>query len=237
MKNIPYYHTAVVFGATGLVGKQLVLQLVRESTFSKIKVFTRRPLHYEHEKIIEYITDFNDFNEIESNLFKNDILFCCIGTTIKKAGSKENFTKVDLDLPVNIAKAGKNRGISKYIVVSSIGADAGARNFYLRIKGQMEQKVTESGLPVISFARPSMLLGDREEYRFGEEMGKVFMKTFAFAFKGKWKKYKGIEAKDVAKAMIHIAGFSLPKMIYESDELQELAKLEQEEVPGQSIGH
>lgn len=227
MENVPYYHTAVVFGATGLVGKQLVLQLVRESTYSKIKVFTRRPLQYEHEKIVEVITDFRDFKDIEADLFKDNIVFCCIGTTIKKAGSKENFTKVDLDLPVNIAKAGKNRGVSKYIVVSSVGANADASNFYLRTKGQMEKKVTETRLPFISFVRPSMLLGDREEFRFGEEAGKFFMKTFAFAFKGKWKKYKGIEAKDVARAMIHISGFSHPQLVYESDELQELAKHEE----------
>ncbi len=226
MESIPYYHTAVVFGATGLVGKQLVLGLIKESTYSKIKVFTRRPLHYEHEKIIEIITDFSDFKDVTSNLFSSDIIYCCIGTTIRKAGTKDNFKKVDLDLPVEIALAGKERGISKIIVVSSVGSNADSSNFYLKTKGEMEEKVKKAGLPVATFVRPSMLMGDRDEFRFGEEVGKFFMKSFSFAFKGKWKKYQGIEAANVAKAMIRIAGFSHPKQVYESDELQQLAALD-----------
>ena len=225
MENVPYYHTAVVFGATGLVGKQLVLALIKESTYSKIKVFTRRPLHYEHEKIVEIITDFSDFKDVTSNLFSGDIIYCCIGTTIRKAGSKDNFKKVDLDLPVEIARAGKDRGIAKIIVVSSVGANTDSRNFYLKTKGEMEEKVKETGLPAASFVRPSMLLGDRDEFRFGEEAGKFFMKLFSFAFRGKWKKYQGIEATNVAKAMIRIAGFSHPQQVYESDELHQLATL------------
>lgn len=90
----------------------------------------------------------------------------------------------------------------------------------------MEEKVKKAGLPVATFVRPSMLMGDRDEFRFGEEVGKFFMKSFSFAFKGKWKKYQGIEAANVAKAMIRIAGFSHPKQVYESDELQQLAALD-----------
>lgn len=230
MEKVPYYQTAVVFGPTGLVGNQLVLQLVKESTYSKIKVFTRKPLKFEHEKIIEIETDFSNWKDIESNLFSDDIVFCCVGTTIKKAGSKEKFKQVDLDLPLKIATHAHKRGVEKMIVVSSVGANENSNNFYLKTKGEMEVEVQNSGIPHVTAVRPSMLMGDRDEFRLGEEAGKLFMKGFSFAFQGKLKKYKGIEAKDVAIAMIQIAGFIHPEQIYESDELQEIAAKEYEHV-------
>lgn len=230
MEKTPYYHTASVFGPTGLVGKQLVLQLIKETTFSKIKVFTRRPLNFEHEKVVEILIDFSDWGDIASNLFSDEIVFCCVGTTISKAGSKEQFKKVDLELPVKIAQHARNRGVMKYIVVSSVGANPDSNNFYLRTKGEMENEVKNTGMAIVSFVRPSMLLGDREEFRLGEETGKFFMKTFSFAFKGRWEKYKGIEARDVARAMIRISGFTHPKLVYESDELQAMVTQEKEAV-------
>lgn len=222
MEQAQHTQTAVVFGPNGMVGKQLVLQLIKETTISKIRVFTRQPLDFEHEKVVEIHADFNDWNNIESHLFPDDIVFCCIGTTMKKAGSKDKFRAVDLEIPVKIAHHGKQRDISKLIVVSSMGADEYGKTFYLRTKGEMEEQVRQTGPALVSFVRPSLLLGNREEFRLGEKIGASLMKTFSFAMKGKYEKYKAIDATDVAKAMIRIAGFTRPKMVYESDELKAL---------------
>ena len=135
--------TATVFGATGLVGKELIFELLESIHYTKVKAVVRNTLPLAHPKLEQIvIKDFNNLKDLASHL-TSDVFFCCIGTTIKKAGSQEAFKKVDLDLPVKIATIAESIHVPNLIIVSSIGANAHSSNFYLRTKGEMEQKVQD----------------------------------------------------------------------------------------------
>lgn len=216
---------AIVLGATGLVGSHLVDELLKRQEYSEIKVFVRHKIDRSHEKLVQYVVNFDNPEKIASLILGDDI-YCALGTTIRKAGSQENFKKIDLDLPVKIASYSVKNGIKNFLIVSSIGANAKSRNFYLRIKGQVEKKIMQIGFEQVFIIRPSMLLGKRKEFRFGETAGKVLMKAFSFLLLGKLKKYKGIDGRTVARAMIRLALTCPSKVIVESDELQKLGSYE-----------
>jgi len=217
--------TALVFGATGLVGSELTRLLLRENSYAHIKLFVRNPLTIPvHEKVEIIQTDFENLEKVQSSLTGDD-LFCCLGTTIKKAGTQHEFRKIDFELILKIAQLAKKNHVDHFLVISSLGAQVRSSNFYLRTKGEMEQAVSSLGFNKISIVRPSLLLGNRKEFRLGETIGKAAMRFFRFALVGKLKKYQGIEAKDVAKSMIILAkGRGLGQTILESDQLLELAK-------------
>lgn len=214
---------AIVFGATGLVGSVLLKQLCESPVYSEVVTFSRKSLSFNHPKIKEVFNYFTDLTSIKNSLHGDD-LFCCLGTTIKKAGSQENFKKIDFELPVQLAKMAEENKIKGFFVVSSIGADPKSSNFYLRTKGEMEKEVLDCNIPKIAIVRPSMLLGKRDEFRFGEEIGKMLMKTFSIFVTGRFRKYRAIQAETVARAMIVIANDdNSDQDIYESDELIEIA--------------
>ncbi|MCF6242988.1 MAG: NAD(P)H-binding protein [Bacteroidales bacterium] len=212
---------AAVFGATGLTGKSLLNQLIDNKNYAKILVFNRNLQNYNHDKIDELELDWNNIERIINQLIADD-LFCCVGITIKKAGSKEAFKQVDLQIPLTLAQIAENNKIKKLLVVSSLGANSKSRNFYLQTKGKMEEEVLKFNIPKIHFFRPSMLLGKRNEYRAGEEIGKIAMKIFNPLMISGLRKYKAIPAATVAKAMIKIANIDSPKVIFNSDELWNL---------------
>jgi len=215
--------TAIVFGATGLIGSLLLQHLCESPVYSQVITFSRKSIHFNHPKLKEVFNYFTDLSSIKKSLHGDD-LFCCIGTTIKKAGSQENFRKIDFEMPVQLAKMAEENKIKGFFVVSSIGADSRSSNFYLRTKGEMEKEVLDCNIPKIAVVRPSMLLGKRNEFRFGEEVGKIIMKSFSFLIQGKYRKYRAIKAETVAKALILIANDdSCDQDIYESDELNEIA--------------
>ncbi len=217
---------AIVFGATGLVGQALVKQLLAHPNYGEVVCVNRREQTVDHEKYKEIISDLSNPGDLLKHLNGDDV-FCCLGTTIKKAGSKKQFEKVDFGLPVAIGKLCEKRKISHYLVVSSIGANAESRNFYLRTKGRMEESVLKLNISQKTIVRPSMLLGPRKEHRFGEEAGKVFMKVFDPLLFGKWKKYRAIHVDAVSKSMLIIANSSpTGQMIFESDELKEIVDAE-----------
>ncbi len=215
--------TAIVFGATGLVGKMLVEELIGSEQYSLVKTFVRKgsgdPVNIKTE---EHIIDFGRLPDFY-DLIRGDDLYICLGTTIKKAGSVAAMERIDRDLPVSIATAAVNNGVKRVAVVSSVGASPGSSNYYLRIKGEMEEKIRNAGFDHVAIVRPSMLLGERSEKRFGESAGKVLINILGFFLFGKYKKFRGIKAKDVAKAMIRILNGTDTGRIYESDELQKLA--------------
>jgi uncharacterized protein YbjT (DUF2867 family) len=155
---------------------------------------------------------------------KAEVFFCSVGTTIKTAGSKEEFARVDLEIPKKIAQLAEALSIPSLVAISSIGADANSSNFYLRTKGEMEKTVREIYHGNLKFVRPSLLMGNRNEFRFGEKVSVAFMKGFGWLFAGPFKKYRGIYARDVAHVMIKISDQPADKLIYESDELQKLVK-------------
>ena len=216
--------TAVVFGATGLIGSSLIEELCISDSYNLIKIFIReKSIHSGKEKIQEFIIDFNKLPDYSELITGND-LFICLGTTIKKAGSVTRMEEIDKDLPVRISSIASVNGASRLAVVSSLGADRGSSNYYLRIKGEMETEILALNYDTIAIVRPSILLGERKEKRPGEEIGKALIKIFGVFLSGKFLKYRGIEGRDVAKAMIRILKEESGKQIYESDRLQKISK-------------
>jgi len=216
--------TALVFGGTGLVGKYLIKLLCKSEQYVKVVSFSRKPCGYSHPILTERISELDNLAKISGEIIGHD-LFCCLGTTIEKAGSKENFRKVDFYMPVELATIASNNKIQNLIVVSSIGADDQSASYYLRTKGKMEIRIMQCAVPKISIVRPSILLGPRKEFRFGEEVGKFVMKLVSPLMLGKFKKYRGIHAETVAMAMLAIASNDeADDEVYESDELVIIAK-------------
>ena len=214
--------SAVVFGATGLVGKELINALLENNDFESITAVVRNQLVLTNPKLKQIkLPDFSKLMDLRDKL-KAGVFFCCVGTTIKTAGSKEEFARVDLEIPKKIAQLAEALTIPSLVAISSIGADANSSNFYLRTKGEMENAVREIYHGNLKFVRPSLLMGNRNEFRFGEKISVAFMKGFGWLFAGPFKKYRGIYARDVAHVMIKISDHAADKMIYESIELQEL---------------
>jgi uncharacterized protein YbjT (DUF2867 family) len=215
--------TALVFGATGLVGKELVEELCKSDSHDLIKIFARGKTDFAgREKIKEFITDFDNLNSW-SHLISGDDLFICLGTTIKKAGSVARMEEIDRDLPVNIASIASGNSVEKLAVISSVGANPDSSNYYLRIKGEMESGLMKLKFRTLIILRPSMLLGERNERRTGEEIGKIVMKILGVFLIGRLSKYKGIEAKKVAIAMVRGINEKTGAEILESDVLQKIA--------------
>lgn len=216
--------TAIVFGGTGLVGRSLIHELLKSDNYEDVKVFLRTKVSYqEPTKAKDFIVDF-DHPESFSEHITGDDLFICLGTTIKKAGSVNRMEQIDRDLPVTLAKSALGSNVKRIAVVSSIGANKNSSNYYLRIKGEMEQGIMDLDFETTAIVRPSLLLGQRGERRIGEQTGKAIMKLFGIFLLGKFRKYRGIEGLDVAKAMIRILEEAKGKEIFESDKLQKLAE-------------
>jgi len=219
--------TAVVFGATGLIGEHLVDELLKNEHFIKVRILVRRPLSLEHPKADVQIVNFNDEKDIAAKLDIGDVIFCCIGTTRKKVkGNKTEYRKVDYDIPIITARLGVQHGFSQYLLVSAIGASPAAGNFYLQLKGCVEEDVTALPFEAIHIFRPSLLLGKREEFRFGERIAKAIIPALSFLFIGAWRKYKPINAADVAKAMVAAANKEHAGVhLYEYNEMEQLANM------------
>jgi len=216
--------TAVVFGPTGLVGKELVNELLVDDSYNEVITVSRKTLTLSDPKLKQIVLP--DFSRLMQYRDKLDAIayFCCIGTTIKTAGSKEEFRKVDLDIPKQIAQLAEILSINYLVVISSLGANIYSTNFYLRTKGEMEKSVRHAYSGNLKFVRPSLLMGKREESRLGEILAVIFMKVLGWTFIGPLRKYKGITANNVAKAMIRLSMHPADKMVYESDALQEMVR-------------
>jgi uncharacterized protein YbjT (DUF2867 family) len=218
--------TALVFGATGLIGNLLLEELIKSVEYKEIMIFVRQPSGISYPNVTEFIIDFDSVEKYAEQI-KGEDLFICLGTTIKKAGSVKRMEEIDRDLPVKIATYASANGIKRVAVVSSLGASASSKNYYLRIKGEMEAGILNVNFENTAIVRPSMVLGERKEKRTGETMGKIVMKTFKPLLTGKFRKYRAIHGKDVARAMIALLQKEPIKNIYESDELQKIADLYQ----------
>lgn len=193
--------TAIVFGASGLIGSHLLPLLFEDDTYDLVLTFNRKPLGIVAAKLEEIITDFKDLDSLRKHV-KGDVVFCCLGTTIDKAGSEAAFRRVDFELVRWAAVAASENKIPKFLVVSSMGANAESHNFYSRTKGEMEKAVSVLNFKQCVILRPSMLAGPRKEFRFGERIGQVFMKAFGLFIPNK---YKVIHARTVARAIVSIA--------------------------------
>ena len=202
--------TAIVIGATGLVGANLVNKLNDAKVYDKVILLVRRKTELNHLKLEEKIVD---FDTIDSELIKADDIFCAIGTTLKKAGSKENQYKIDCEYPAKIAQMGKLNGVKQFILVSSVGADKNSSNFYLRTKGELEERIAALNYDAFIVMRPSFIIGERKEFRLGEIIGIFLASLFRPLMIGKLKKYRGVHAIVIAKKMVKLANDNLKGMV------------------------
>ncbi|MBL3656526.1 NAD-dependent epimerase/dehydratase family protein [Fulvivirga sediminis] len=212
--------SALVLGSTGLIGNQLLHILLKDHYYYKVYAVSRHELEFKNDRLVTVIADFDNVDERIEGLAFNDI-YCCLGTTIKKAGNKEAFKQIDLDYPLKVAQKGLKQGASKYLLISAMGADKKSTFFYNRIKGEVEEALAKMKYRSVHIFRPSLLLGDREEKRPGEAAASVISKLFSFAFVGALKKYKPVESSKVAQAMLALAKDKTKGVhIHESEELQ-----------------
>lgn len=194
---------AMIAGASGLTGSQLVKFLCENETYEKVTIIVRNAISFSHPKLV---TKVKNLNQVTKDDFVGvDDFFCCLGTTMKKAGSKEAFEQVDLIAPIQMGKFAQSQGAKHMLVISAMGANPESNVYYNRVKGAMEDKVSMLSLPHVSIFRPSLLTGNREEFRLGERFGEITMTLLKPAFLGPLKKYRSIEAKQVAFAMMKIA--------------------------------
>ena len=214
--------TAIVLGATGLTGNLILNKLIEDERYDFVKIFGRRKVEIIHSKIIQFTG-----NLIELDRFKDDFngneVYCCIGTTSKKTPNKSQYRKIDFGIPVTAAKLCKENNINCFLVISALGSNAKSSIFYNKTKGEMEQAVFEQNIPITYILRPSLILGNRNENRLAENLGKKAFDTFQFLFVGKLKKYKAIEANQIAQTMIHLANTKPEIDIIESNKIEKIA--------------
>jgi uncharacterized protein YbjT (DUF2867 family) len=209
--------TAIVLGATGLVGKKLVGRLVNEQRIEKVVSITRRHVEYASEKVVNEVINFDNI-EHYSHLFKGDIIFSCLGTTIKQAGTVQQQRKVDLEYQFKAAQFSAANNVEHYILVSSYGADQESKSPYLKMKGELENKISALPFKQITILQPSLLKGERESFRLGETIGNAILPIICkLPF---LKKYKPISGDDVARKMVSVSlSPEKGKHVYRLDEL------------------
>lgn len=211
----PTHKTALVLGATGLIGNLLTHQLVKSPHYEKVKVLVRTPLNWQHPHLQEVLFDFERPNGLVTQA---DDIFCCLGTTMKKAGSKEAFRKVDYQYPVDIARLSVANGAKQFAIVTAMGADPESSFFYNRVKGEVERDLMALNFPTLLIFRPSLLHGNRSENRLGERLAEGAMRLLNPLIPAK---YKAVEAAKVANAMLTTSQQELVGThVYESDALQ-----------------
>ena len=213
--------TALVFGSSGLIGGHLLNELIKNDNYNKIKLFVRSEPVINEPKIEIIKTDFNNLESCKDNI-KGDDCFFCIGTTKQNSPNKNEYQKVELDLPKEIAKIAKDNLIKSFIFISSIYANQNSSGDYVKFKGLVEEELKKLNFSNLGILRPSFLMGDRKEKRVSEKIGILTFRLLSPLLLGPLKKMKPINSEKVAKAMIKIANENLEKTIFESDEIVEL---------------
>ncbi len=215
------FKQVTLFGATGLIGSYLLEFLLKDSDIHLINVVGRNPFHLEHDKINNIVIDFEDVSSISNSVTGSEAVFVSIGTTMSKVnGDKIKYKSVDFDIIFNIANACKQKNINQFIYVSSLGANANSSNFYLRLKGEIDEAVAKLNLNSTSVFRPSVLLGKRNESRPGEKIMQFVMPLLDFMIPSN---SKAIKAKDVAKSMFNTSkNYKSGVRIYHYNEIKEL---------------
>jgi len=221
--NIPDGRRALLVGATGMVGSKLLSRLVEHQAFGAVTTLGRRAPDLNHESVTHHVTDFSDSPRPMPTA---DVLFCCLGTTIKRAGSQKAFRAIDYELVVSIANQAVENGTTSFFVVSSVGANPDSGNFYLKTKGEMEQTVAVLGFKRTGIVRPSLLLGTRQEVRPAEQLGQYAARLINPVLPDWLARYRAVDAGTVANAMIGLdqSDFEGPRIV-EGSEIQRLAGL------------
>jgi len=196
--------TALVAGASGLVGGHLLQLLLADAAYGRVITLARRQLDARHAKLEQRVVDLGALDDL-SHLPQVDDGFCCLGTTIKKAGSQEAFRRVDYDYVLAFGRAAQRAGARQFLLVTALGADPASRIFYSRVKGEIEQAVRQLPFQRIQIFRPSFLMGDRAEVRLAERIGVPVARVLAPLLVGPLRRYRPIQAADVARAMLQLA--------------------------------
>jgi uncharacterized protein YbjT (DUF2867 family) len=215
--------TALLFGASGLVGSHLLNQLISNNNYSKIKLFVRSAIDLNDPKIEIIQTDFNNLENHREDI-KGDDCFFCIGTTKKNSPDKNEYKRVELEVPKQIAQIAKSNFVNSFVFVSSGYADPKSSGDYLKFKGEVEEELKKLNFLKLGVMRPSFLLGDRKEKRVGEKIGIFIFKLISPLLLGPLKKMKPIHSEIVARSMIKVANEDLQKNTFESNEIIELTK-------------
>ena len=215
--------TALLFGVSGLVGGHLLNQLIKNNNYSKIKLFVRSVPQISDPKIEIIETDFNNLENHNEDI-KGDDCFFCIGTTKQNSPDKNEYQRVELEVPKQIAQIAKSNLVNSFIFVSTLYANPKSSGNYVRFKGLVEEELKRLNFLKLALMRPSFLMGDRKEKRVGEKMGIFVFKLLSPLLLGPLKKMKPIHSETVAKAMIKAANENLEKNIFESNEIDELTK-------------
>lgn len=190
---------ALVLGASGLIGSELLALLIADPDFSKVTLLLRKPLEVKDAKVIQHVVDFGQAESWRDKFENVDLVFCAVGTTRNKTPNLVDYRKVDYDIPMHAIAFSESAQVEKFMLVSSVGADAKSKNFYLKIKGEVEDVLEKAQIPVRGVFQPSLLLGKRKEKRFGENLARIIMPVFNFLIPTK---YKAIQADCVANAMV-----------------------------------
>ena len=213
--------TALVFGSSGLVGSHVLSQLISNNNYSKIKLFVRSSIDISDPKIEIIQTDFYNLENHREDI-KGDDCFFCIGTTKQNSPDKNEYRRVELEVPKQIAQIAKSNSVNSFVFVSSGYADPKSSGDYLKFKGEVEEELKKLNFPKLGIMRPSFLLGDRKEKRIGEKIGIFVFKLLSPLFLGPLKKMKPIHSATVAKGMIAIIQNDSSQTIFESNEISEI---------------
>lgn len=215
--------TALIFGSSGLIGGQLLKILIETNNYNKIKLFVRSAPEINDPKIEIIETDFNNLENHKEDI-KGDDCFFCIGTTKQNAPDKNEYRRIEYNIPVEVAQIAKLNLVNSFLYVSSGFADPKNSGAYLRNKGEVEEELKKLNFPKLGIMRPSILLGNRKENRIGEKIGIFVMKMFSPLFLGGLKKTKPIHSEKVAKAMLIVAQNDFQQTIFESNQIVEINK-------------
>ena len=213
--------TALLFGSTGLVGGHVLNYLIQNPNYSKIKLFVRSFTEINDPKIEIIKTDFNNLNKYAEDI-KGDECFFCVGTTKKKSPDKNEYQKIELDIPKKIAQIAKSNLVKSFFFVSSGYANPKSSGEYLKFKGLVEEEIKNLNFDKIGIMRPSFLLGERQEERFGEKFGIIIFKLLTPILIGPFRKMRPIQSEIVAKAMIKLANENIDRSVFESNEISNL---------------
>ncbi len=195
--------TVLLLGSTGLIGSIVLDRLLNDSVYSKVIILVRKPQGIQHSKIVEIITDFKSPIDL-SSFNKIDSIFSCLGTTRKKTPDLQLYKKIEVDIPLAIAKQCLSKGLEKFHYISAIGANENSSNFYLKMKGEAEVVLTQLPIPILNIYQPSLLIGNRKEKRLAEDVGAKIYPFINIFLIGALAKYKAIKASELAKGIVNV---------------------------------
>jgi len=194
--------TALVAGATGLVGGELVKLLLANDAYERVVVLVRKEIGLRHAKLEQAVINFDELDQLPIERFAGADVFCALGTTIKKAGSQDNFRLVDYTYPMVLGRLAKQYGAKAFLIITAMNSDERSLFFYSRVKGEVERDLAKLGLPQLHIFRPSLITGERQEHRTGEQFAAKLSAGLPFLFAGPMARYKPNPATDIAKAML-----------------------------------